>query len=110
MPVQTFAPMTKDFATFDCDAHITEPPKIWERAHAYLTKDELEALKATCWWEPATQQLLVNGKVGAGAGVQNIGGAPRVIRVIPLGWAGLKHCIPRALPLSQPTPQTAPTP
>ena len=25
MPVQTFAPMTKDFATFDCDAHVTEP-------------------------------------------------------------------------------------
>src|SRR5215510_10371752 len=46
MPVQKFAPMTKDFATFDCDAHVTEPPKIWERAHAYLTKDELEALKA----------------------------------------------------------------
>ena len=32
MPVQRFAPMTKDFATFDCDAHVTEPPKIWERA------------------------------------------------------------------------------
>ena len=27
MPVQTFAPMTKDFATFDCDAHVTEPPR-----------------------------------------------------------------------------------
>ena len=26
MPVQTFEPMTKDFATFDCDAHVTEPP------------------------------------------------------------------------------------
>ncbi len=32
MPVQRFAPMTKDFATFDCDAHVTEPPLIWERA------------------------------------------------------------------------------
>src|SRR5262249_17965496 len=51
MPVQTFAPMTKDFATFDCDAHVTEPPKIWERAHEYLTRDELEALKATIWWD-----------------------------------------------------------
>ena len=27
MPVQKFAPMTKDFATFDCDAHVTEPPE-----------------------------------------------------------------------------------
>ena len=47
MPVQKFAPMTKDYATFDCDAHVTEPTVIWERAHEYLTKDELEALKAT---------------------------------------------------------------
>ena len=31
MPVQKFAPMTKDFPTFDCDAHVTEPPWIWER-------------------------------------------------------------------------------
>ena len=35
MPVQRFAPMTKDFATFDCDAHVTEPPLIWERAAEY---------------------------------------------------------------------------
>lgn len=26
MPVQRFAPMTKNFATFDCNAHVTEPP------------------------------------------------------------------------------------
>jgi hypothetical protein len=26
MPVQRFAPMMKDFATFDCDVHVTEPP------------------------------------------------------------------------------------
>ena len=25
MPVQRFAPMTKDFPTFDCDAHVAEP-------------------------------------------------------------------------------------
>ena len=107
MLVQTFAPMTKDFATFDCDAHITEPPKIWERAHAYLTTDELEALKATCWWEPATQQLLVNGKVGAGAGVQNIGGAPGVIRVTTVAGPGLKHDIQRALHVRNLNPKTA---
>ncbi len=43
MPVQRFAPMTKDFATFDCDAHVTEPPLIWERAKDFLTRDELDA-------------------------------------------------------------------
>ena len=68
MPVQTFAPMTKDFATFDCDAHVTEPAKIWERAPVYLTRDELEALKATIWWDAESQQLIVNGKAGAGIG------------------------------------------
>ena len=51
MPVQRFAPMTKDFATFDCDAHVTEPPLIWERAKDFLTRDELDALKATIWWD-----------------------------------------------------------
>ena len=30
MPVQKFAPMTKDFPSFDCDAHVTEPPWLWE--------------------------------------------------------------------------------
>ena len=39
--------MTKDFATFDCDAHVTEPPLIWERAKDFLTRDELDALKRT---------------------------------------------------------------
>jgi hypothetical protein len=39
MPVQRFAPMMKDFATFDCDAHVTEPPLIWERAAEYLTRE-----------------------------------------------------------------------
>ena len=39
MPVQRFAPMTKDFATFDCDAHVTEPLLIWERAAEFLTRD-----------------------------------------------------------------------
>ena len=51
MPVQRFEPMTKDFATFDCDAHVTEPPVIWERAHEYLSEDELQALKTTIWFD-----------------------------------------------------------
>ena len=46
MPVQKFAPMTKDYPTFDCDAHVTEPTVIWERAKDFLTNDELLALKA----------------------------------------------------------------
>jgi hypothetical protein len=25
MPVQKFAPMTKELPSFDCDAHVTEP-------------------------------------------------------------------------------------
>ena len=55
MPVQKFAPMTKDFPTFDCDAHVTEPAWIWERAKDWLTKDELEALKTTMWFDAETQ-------------------------------------------------------
>jgi hypothetical protein len=51
MPVQRFVPMTKDFPTFDCDAHVTEPPLIWERAKDFLTHDELDALKRTIWWD-----------------------------------------------------------
>ena len=38
MPVQKFAPMTKNFAIFDCDAHVTEPPWLWERAKDWLTQ------------------------------------------------------------------------
>ena len=45
MPVQWFAPMAKDFPSFDCDAHVTEPPWLWERARDYLSKDEFDALK-----------------------------------------------------------------
>ena len=99
MPVQKFAPITKDFATFDCDAHITEPLEIWERAHEHLTKDELEALKATCWWESETQQLLINGMSGLGAGVGVVpsGGAAGQIRVTTVAGPGLKHDIQRAL-------------
>jgi hypothetical protein len=52
MPVQKFAPMTKNFPSFDCDAHVTEPPWLWERAKDWLTKDELEALKSSFWFDP----------------------------------------------------------
>jgi hypothetical protein len=38
MPVQRFAPMTKNFATFDGDAHVAELPPIWERAKDFPTQ------------------------------------------------------------------------
>ena len=107
MPVQTFAPMTKDFATFDCDAHVTEPTKIWERAHEYLTKDELEALKATIWWDAESQQLIVNGKAGAGIGSPRRGGIPGTMRVITNAGPGVKHDIQRALNVRNLNPKTA---
>ena len=97
MPIQKFAPMTKDFPTFDCDAHVTEPPWIWERAKDWLTKDELEALKATMWYDAEAKQLIVNGIPGAGIGAQQIGGKRGRINAISFAGPGLKHDIQRAL-------------
>ena len=107
MPVQTFEPMTKDFATFDCDAHVTEPARIWERAPEHLTRDELEALKATIWWDSETQQLIVNGRAGAGIGSQMRGGIPGTMRVITNAGPGVKHNIQRALNVRNLNPETA---
>jgi predicted TIM-barrel fold metal-dependent hydrolase len=107
MPVQTFEPMTKDFPTFDCDAHVTEPARIWERAPEYLTRDELEALKATIWWDAETQQLIVNGRAGAGIGSQRRGGIPGTMRVITNAGPGVKHDIQRALNVRNLKPETA---
>ena len=97
MPIQTFEPMTKDFATFDCDAHVTEPPLIWERAGEFLTRDEMEALRATIWWDNDTQQLIVDGKAGVGIGSPRRGGIPGTMRVISNAGPGVKHDIQRAL-------------
>ena len=107
MPVQTFEPMTKDFATFDCDAHVTEPARIWERAPEHLTRDELAALKATIWWDAETQQLIVNGRAGAGIGSQHRGGIPGTMRVITNAGPGVKHDIQRALNVRNLNPDTA---
>src|ERR1700726_2444194 len=82
MPVQRFAPMTKNFATFDCDAHVTEPPLIWERAKDFLTRDELDALKRTIWWDADSRLLIVNGRAGIGLGSPRKGGIPGTMRVI----------------------------
>ena len=107
MPVQTFEPMTKDFATFDCDAHVTEPGRIWERAPEHLTREELDALKATIWWDAETQQLIVNGRAGAGIGSQSRGGIPGTMRVITNAGPGVKHNIQRALNVRNLNPETA---
>ena len=100
MPVQRFAPMTKDFATFDCDAHVTEPPLIWERAQEFLTRDELDALKATIWWDAESRLLIVNGRAGIGLG------SPRARRH-PRHHAGHHQCRPRGQARHPARPQRA---
>src|SRR5437764_14824619 len=95
MPVQRFAPMTKDFATFDCDAHVTEPPLIWERAQEFLTRDEPAALKSTIWWDAESRLFIVNGRAGIGLGSPRNGGIPGTMRVITNAGPGAKHDIQR---------------
>ncbi|MSP03798.1 MAG: amidohydrolase [Acetobacteraceae bacterium] len=107
MPVQTFEPMTKDFATFDCDAHVTEPPLIWERASEFLTRAEMDALRSTIWWDSDTQQLIVDGKAGIGLGAPRRGGIPGAMRVISNAGPGVKHDIQRALNIRNLNPKTA---
>ena len=107
MPIQTFEPMTKDFPTFDCDAHVTEPPLIWERAGEFLTREEMEALRATIWWDNDTQQLIVDGKAGVGIGSPRRGGIPGTMRVISNAGPGVKHDIQRALNVRNLDPKTA---
>src|SRR5438067_4902319 len=107
MPVQRFAPMTKDFATFDCDAHVTEPPLIWERAADFLSRDELDALKATIWWDAESRLLIVNGRAGVGLGSPRKGGIPGTMRVITNAGPGVKHDIQRALNVRNLNPKTA---
>jgi predicted TIM-barrel fold metal-dependent hydrolase len=97
MPVQKFAPMTKDFPTFDCDAHVTEPPWLWERAKDYLTKDEFHDLKNSIWFDPESKQLIVNGYANTGLGSQRIGGNAGIVNVLSLAGPGIKHDIQRAL-------------
>src|SRR5438270_10266399 len=97
MPVQKFAPMSKEFATFDCDAHVTEPPWLWERATEYLSKAELEALKSSIWFDADSKQLVVNGFANTGLGSQRIHGAAGMLNVLSLAGPGIKHDIQRAL-------------
>jgi predicted TIM-barrel fold metal-dependent hydrolase len=67
----------------------------------------LEALKATIWWDAETQQLIVNGRAGAGIGSQRRGGIPGTMRVITNAGPGVKHDIQRALNVRNLKPETA---
>src|SRR5271168_4046549 len=95
MPVQKFAPMSKDYPTFDCDAHVTEPTIIWERAKDLLTENELQALKATDWYDPDTRQYFINGKTGGH--VLGLRGNPGFLPFVSLSGPGIKHDIQRTL-------------
>jgi hypothetical protein len=95
MPVQRFAPMTKNFPTFDCDAHVSEPPWLWDRAKDYLTQDELRALRESMWYDQNTRQIIVNGFAVAGFGGH--GASAGQLNVLSLAGPGLKHDIQRAL-------------
>ena len=107
MPTQRFSPMTKDFPTFDCDAHIVEPALVWEMATENLPKDELDALKNTMWYDPATNQMLVNGvtDVSNFYPVPDVG--PGKIDIVRLAGPGMKHDIQRAINVRNVNPETA---
>ena len=107
MPVQNFAPMTKTFPTFDCDAHVAEPPWLWDRAKEWLTHDEYEELKRSIWFDPESKQLVVNGVANSGLGSQRIHGAPGMVNVLSLAGPGLKHDIQRAINVRNLNPKTA---
>jgi len=107
MPVQKFAPMTKTFPTFDCDAHVAEPPWLWDRAKEWLTHDEYEALKRSIWFDAESKQLVVNGVANSGLGSQRIHGAPGMVNVLSLAGPGLKHDIQRAINVRNLDPKTA---
>src|SRR6516164_3488452 len=105
MPVQKFAPMTKEFATFDCDAHITEPTAIWERAKEHLTKNELEALKFTDWYDAESDQHLINGNTGGH--LLGFRGTAGFLPFVSLAGPGIKHNIQRTLNVRNLRPETA---
>ena len=96
MPIQKFAPMTKNFAVFDCDAHVTEPPWLWERAKDWLTKDEFEGSR-TRSGRPGEQAANRQRQGRDWAGSQRIHGAAGAVNALSLAGPGLKHDIQRAL-------------
>jgi uncharacterized protein len=54
--------ITKDFAVFDCDAHINDPLGIWE----HVPKAERELVRATYW--KTNDQAWLNGEKASGGG------------------------------------------
>ena len=107
MPVQRFKPMVKDYPTFDCDAHVVEPAKLWERAEDHLTKDELEALKATMWYDSERKQLIINGKTNVNQFFPEPAVGPGIIDIVRLAGPGLNHDVQRALNVRNLDPETA---
>ena len=107
MPVQRFKPMVKDYPTFDCDAHVVEPAKLWERAEDHLTRDELEALKATMWYDSERKQLIINGKTNVNQFFPDPAVGPGIIDIVRLAGPGLNHDVQRALNVRNLDPETA---
>ncbi len=105
MPTQKFAPMSKNFASFDCDAHVVESALTWERAEDSLTKDELAVIKNSIWYDKTTGQMTVNGTTGAG--VSGISAAPGMINIGSVAGPGMKHPIQRAFHVRNLRPETA---
>jgi uncharacterized protein len=93
MPIQKFPPMSKNFASFDCDAHVVESALTWERVEDSLTQDEIAVLKNSIWYDSTTGSLAVNGMTGVG--VSGISAAPGVINIGSVAGPGMKHPIQR---------------
>ena len=96
MPIQNFAPMTKEFPSFDCDAHVTEPPWLWERAKDYLTKDEFDALKTSFCFDPESKRVIANG-LGYAGPASLFHGNPGLLNVLSVAGPGVNHDVQRTL-------------
>jgi predicted TIM-barrel fold metal-dependent hydrolase len=57
MSTHNGGPMRKDFAVFDCDAHINDPRQIWSD---YLEPEYRDAVKRAYWQED--NQTILNGR------------------------------------------------
>lgn len=107
MPIQKFPPMRKDFASFDCDAHVVEPNLIWERAADYLSREELAALQTTMWYDSKTNQMVINGIFGGGLRSTEGHGIPGAMNLISIAGPGMKHAIQRSFNVRNLDPKTA---
>ena len=55
--MSTQEPLSKDFAVFDCDAHINDPYAIWEQ---YVEPEHREIVRQTYW--KGRDQAILNGR------------------------------------------------